>query len=85
MPITIKSDQENNPNIPNKSPFRGIGKNFRTKIDTVKEYEIIEENEDIKNDFFYGMPFGLNYNDYVNAQNLKAKLINKYQDMQLPK
>lgn len=84
MPITIKSDQENNPNISNKSPFRGIGKNFRTKIDTVKEYEIIEENEDIKNDFFYGMPFGLNYNDYVNAQNLKAKLINKYQDMQLP-
>jgi len=83
MPITIKSDQENSTNISNKSPFIGIGKSFRPKIDSVKEYEVKEENEDIKNDFFCGMPFGLSYNDYVNAQNLKSNLINKYHDMQL--
>lgn len=83
MPITIKSDQENGENIPNKSPFSGIGKSFKSKIDSVKEYEIIEDNEDLQNDFFYGMPFGLNYNEYVNAQKLKTSLINKYQDKEL--
>ncbi|NYT04661.1 MAG: exonuclease, partial [Candidatus Methanofastidiosa archaeon] len=83
MSINFKPEQEKSGNISSRSHFSGIGKNFRSKIDTVKEYELVEENEDIKNDFFYGMPFGLNYNDYVNAQNLKAKLIDKYQDMQL--
>ena len=83
MPIIIKSDQENGENIPNKSPFNGIGKSFRTKIDTVKEYEILEKNDEPSRDYFHGMPFGLNYNDYVNAQNLKSNLMDKYQDMQL--
>ncbi len=81
MSITIKSDR--NPYANNKSPFSGIGKSYRSKIDAVKEYEIIEENEDIKNDFFYSMPFGLNYNDYANAQNLKAKLIEAYKGIEL--
>lgn len=81
MPET-KSDEEKT-NISSISPFSGIGKSFRSKINSVKEYEILEENEGIKNDFLYGMPFGLDYRDYINAQNLKAKLINKYQDMQL--
>jgi hypothetical protein len=83
MPIISKQDQGRVDNDPIKSPFNGIGKNYRTKIDAVKEYEIVVENEDIKNDFFHGMPFGLSYNDYVNAQNLKSNLINKYHDMQL--
>jgi uncharacterized protein YprB with RNaseH-like and TPR domain len=83
MSINFKPEQEKSGNISSRSPFSGIGKNFRSKIDTVKEYEIVEENEDIKNDFFYGMPFGLNYNDYINAQNLKKNLMEKYRDMEL--
>ncbi len=81
MSTEIKSDKGND--TYNKSPFNGIGKSYRSKIDSVKEYEIIEENEDIKDDFFYGMPFGLNYIEYQNAQKLKTKLIEKYQGIDI--
>ena len=81
MSTEIKSDK--NPYGPNKSPFSGIGKSFRSKIDSVKEYEILEEDEGAKDDYFYGMPFGLNYNEYFNAQKLKSSLITKYRDMEL--
>ena len=67
MSINFKPEQEKSGKVSDKSPFSGIGKSFRSKIDTVKEYELVEDNEEIKNDFLYGMPFGLNYNDYVNA------------------
>ncbi|HNZ60857.1 MAG TPA: hypothetical protein PKH48_05440, partial [Methanofastidiosum sp.] len=83
MSITSKSNKGRINVTHNKSPFIGIGKSFRTKIDPVKEYEIVEDNEDIKNDFFYGMPFGLNQNEYVNAQNLKRVLMDKYKDMEI--
>lgn len=83
MPINFKQDQEKCGKVPDRPLFSGIGKSFRSKIDTVKDYEIVEDNEDIKNDFFYGMPFGLNYNDYATAQNLKKNLMEKYQDMEL--
>jgi len=81
MSTEIESDKGCTP-YP-KSPFSGIGKSFRSKIDSVKEYEILEENEEIKDDYFYGMPFGLGYNEYLNAQKLKSSLITKYRDMQL--
>jgi len=81
MSTEIKSDE--NQSRPNRSPFSGIGKSFRSKIDSVKEYEILEGNEDIKDDFFYGMPFGLDYNEYMNAQKLKNSLIDKYKDIEL--
>lgn len=72
MSISIKSDEgEKTVNTPKKSVFNGIGKSFRPKIDTVKEYEILDENEDQTGDFFHGMPFGLNYDEYTKAQNLK--------------
>ncbi|MCC7573878.1 MAG: ribonuclease H-like domain-containing protein [Candidatus Methanofastidiosum sp.] len=83
MSINFKHEQEKSGKVSDRSPFRGIGKSFRSKIDKVKEYELLEENEDIKNDFLYGMPFGLNYNDYANAQNLKKNLMEKYQDVEL--
>jgi len=81
MSIIVKTDEEDN--NPSKSPFAGIGKDFRSKIDSVKEYEVLEENEDIKDNYFYGMPFGLGYNEYINAQNLKRSLLDKYQGMEL--
>lgn len=81
MSTEIKSDRD--PYRPNKSPFSGIGKSFRSKIDSVKEYDIIEENEDVNDDFFYGMPFGLNYIEYQNAQKLKTNLIEKYQGIDI--
>ena len=83
MSITSKSNKGRIDATHNKSPFFGIGKSFRTKIDPVKEYEILENNEDIKGDFFYGMPFGLNHNEYVNAQNLKRALMDKYKGMEI--
>ena len=50
MSITSKSNKGRINVTHKKSPFIGIGKSFRTKIDPVKEYEIVEDNEDIKND-----------------------------------
>lgn len=83
MTIQTEEDGISNSNNPRKSIFSGIGKSYRNRIDAVKEYEVFEENEGPKNDFFYGMTFGLSYEDYVNAQNLKAMLLNKYKGVEL--
>lgn len=81
MPTEIESDTNTCPQ--NKSPFSGIGKAFRSKIDTVKEYELIEENEESNGNYYYGMPFGLNYIEYQKAQVLKKNLMDKYYGAEL--
>ncbi len=69
---------ENNEN--NKDVFSRIGKRWRESIDTVKEYEIREDEQTIVREFVPSFLFNL---EYQRAQELKQRLMDKYQGVSL--
>ncbi|MDI6734789.1 MAG: zinc-finger domain-containing protein [bacterium] len=61
-----------------KTTFDIIGKRWRESVDKVKEYEIIESEEEVFEEFIPSNLFGINYQEYQEAEKLKQKLLKKY-------
>jgi len=62
-----------------KTTLDRIGKRWRESVDKVKEYEIIEEEEEeISEEFMPSFFFGVDYREYQEAQKLKHRLMKKY-------
>ena len=59
--------------------FDRIGERLRENVDNVKEYEIIEGEEEISEEFIPSFPFGVDYQEYQEAQKLKQRLLKRYE------
>ncbi len=58
-----------------KTTFHRISKKWRESVDKVKEYEVVEGEEKISEEF---IPFGIDYQEYQEAEKLKQRLLKKY-------
>ena len=65
----------------NDNTFELISKKWRKKFDTIKEYEVVEE--EIERDFKTFIPSTIPYSEYELAERLKNKLLKRYEGMSL--
>lgn len=63
--------------------FNRIGKRWRESVDKVKEYEIVEGEEKVFEEFITSIPFGIDYREYQEAEKLKQKLLRKYKGKEI--
>ena len=61
-----------------KTTFDRIGKRWRESVDKVKEYEIIESEEEVSEEFIPPILFGIDHREYEEAEKLKQRLLKKY-------
>jgi hypothetical protein len=61
-----------------KTKFDRIGKRWRESIDKVKEYEIVEDDEEDYGEFIPSTPYRIDYREYEEAKKLKQRLLEKY-------
>ena len=61
-----------------KSIKQRVGKRWRESVDKIKEYEIIEGEEEDYREFIPSITFGVDYREYQEAGKLKQKLLKKY-------
>lgn len=66
-----------------KTKFDRIGKRWRESVDKVKEYEIIEGEEEDYGEFISAITFGVDYREYQEAEKLKQRLLKKYKGKKL--
>ena len=66
-----------------KTTFDRIGERLRENVDNVKEYEIIESEEEASGEFIPSIPFGIYSQEYQEAEKLKQSLLKKYKDKAL--
>jgi len=66
-----------------KTKFDRIGKRWRESVDKVKEYEIIDGEEEGYGEFIPSTPFGIDYREYHEAEELKQRLLKKYEGKKL--
>jgi len=71
---------EENKEHEHKAFFERIGKRWRERVDKAKEYEIIETEEAVDKGFIPSFLLG---NEYQEAQELKQKLLRKYEGKEL--
>lgn len=55
-----------------------IGKRWRESVDKVKEYEIIKREGEDYGEFIPSITFGIDYQEYREAEKLKKRLLKKY-------
>ncbi len=58
--------------------FDRIGKRWRESVDKVKEYEIIEGEEEGYGEFIPSITFGVDHQECQRAEKLKQRLLRKY-------
>jgi len=66
-----------------KTKFDRVGKRWRESVDKIKEYEIIEGEEEDYRKFIPSITFGVGYREYQEAEKLKRKLLKKYKGKKL--
>jgi len=66
-----------------RTTFDRIGKRWRESVDKVKEYEIIESEEEVPEGFIPSISFGIDYQEYQEVEKLKQRLLKKYKGKKL--
>lgn len=66
-----------------KTTFDRIGRRLRESVDKVKEDEIIEEKDEISEEFMPSLFFGVGYREDQEAQKLKHRLMKEYSGKRL--
>ncbi len=66
-----------------KTTFDRIGKRWRESVDKVKEYEIIEGEEEGYGEFIPSITFGVDHQECQRAEKLKQRLLKKYKGKKL--
>lgn len=66
-----------------KTKFDRVGKRWRESVDRVKEYEIIEGEEEDYGEFIPSISFGIDDKEYREAEKLKRRLLKKYKGKKL--
>lgn len=61
-----------------KTTFDRVSKKWRESVDKIKEYEIVEGEEEISEGFVPSILFGIDYQEYQEAEKLKQRLLKKY-------
>jgi len=61
-----------------KTKFDRLGKRWRESVDKVKEYKIIEDEEEEYREFIPFITSGIDYREYQRAEKLKQRLMEKY-------
>ena len=60
-----------------KTKFDRVGKRWRESVDKIKEYEIIEGEEEDYKEFIPSITFGVDYREYQEAEKLKTEAAEK--------
>ncbi len=68
-----------------RTTFNTIGKRWRENVDKVKEYKIVEDEEEVSEEFIPSIPFafGIDYKEYQEAEKLQGRLLKKYKGKEL--
>ncbi|MBT9131293.1 MAG: hypothetical protein DDT42_01552 [candidate division WS2 bacterium] len=76
-------DNKREHNLKPKTPYDRISQRWKERVNKVKEYEVIESEEESYGEFMPSITFGVDHQEYQRAEKLKQRLLKKYKGKKL--